>query len=330
MFDRKKCVADKLANFCAVPVLNLVLNQRRLEVIEINALKRFIDVKLARFAVETEAVPVENAVSGVGVLLNFENDVSGADGVQTATGQEHDVTGFDRNAMDMVGDGSVFDSGFKFGACDAAFESDKEVGFGRGVGDVPHFGLRFAAELLGDVCRRMDLDGEFFLGVEDFDEEGKAGLLRDRTNRVTPHPGPLLVKGRGRTLDNLGIARASLGDSNGTFPLTPALSLWERETTLGRAEQFVAMFFHEPAKGFAGQRAVSYFADVAGPIGDFPRFTDGNVRGQLLAVKALYVAPTPDAFFEDGTEFEGVEHLRGQLPIVSCELGRTGKTETCY
>ncbi len=51
----------------------LCFNDRRLEVIEINAGERLGDVQLARLALQPDAIPIEHPVSGVRVLLDFKN-----------------------------------------------------------------------------------------------------------------------------------------------------------------------------------------------------------------------------------------------------------------
>tara|TARA_B100000686_G_C15799828_1_gene483737 strand:+ start:342 stop:488 length:147 start_codon:yes stop_codon:yes gene_type:complete len=42
------------------------------------------------------------------------------------------------------------------------------------MNDVPGLGLGFAAELFGDAGRRVDLDGEVLVGVDDFGEQREA------------------------------------------------------------------------------------------------------------------------------------------------------------
>lgn len=58
--------------------------QRRLEIIEIDALERFFDVKLARFAGRIDSIPIEHTISCVGVLLDFENNQSFSQRVDAA------------------------------------------------------------------------------------------------------------------------------------------------------------------------------------------------------------------------------------------------------
>jgi hypothetical protein len=127
----------------------------------------------ARISVQANTVPIEDAVGGVGVLLDFENDEARADGMDAPAGQEHGVAGFDLNPMEAVSDGSGLDLLRELVASDTAFQADIKLGPGRGIGDVPHLGFGFAAEFGGLFRWRMDLEGELFLGVEDFDQERK-------------------------------------------------------------------------------------------------------------------------------------------------------------
>lgn len=57
------------------------LIHRWFEIAEVDAGKRLGDMEFARLAVESAAVPIEDAVGGVGVLLDFVNQKSGADRV---------------------------------------------------------------------------------------------------------------------------------------------------------------------------------------------------------------------------------------------------------
>ena len=65
---------------------------------------------------------------------------------------------------------------------------------------------------------------------------------------------------------------------------------------------------HEPAQVLAGQWTVGNDIYIAEPVADFPRFADGHMRRQLLAVQPFEVAPTPDTLFEDRMEYQRVEH----------------------
>src|SRR5881628_781019 len=64
---------------------------------------------------------------------------------------------------------------------------------------------------------------------------------------------------------------------------------------------------HQPAQILSGQRPVGDDADAFRPVGDFPRFTDGDFGRERLAIKPRQFAPAPNALFEDGMEDQGVE-----------------------
>jgi len=79
---------------------------------------------------------------------------------------------------------------------------------------------------------------------------------------------------------------------------------------VGIAQQFAGVIFHKPTEVLAGKRAIGNDTGVAGPVADFPRFTDGLVGRQLLAVEPRQIAPAPDALLENRTEGEGIQHGR--------------------
>lgn len=55
-----------------------------LDVGEVDAGERFFDMELAGISVVVEAIPVKDAVGGVGVLLDFVDEKARADGVESA------------------------------------------------------------------------------------------------------------------------------------------------------------------------------------------------------------------------------------------------------
>lgn len=148
-----------------------------LEVVEVDGGEGLGDVELAGFAVEAVAVPIEDAVGGVRVLLDFVDEEAGTDGVEAAGGDEDGVAGDGEKGVDVIGDGAVGDGVFEVGTGGAVFEADVEACAGIAIGDVPHFGFGLAVEGRGEVGGWVDLDGEVVAGVEDFDEDGKAGVL---------------------------------------------------------------------------------------------------------------------------------------------------------
>lgn len=143
------------------------------DVVEIDASERLLDMQVANLAVGVGAVPIEDPVSSVRVLLDFMNEKTCADGMESAGFDEEGIAFFRCDGMNVIRDRAIGDSLFEaFTGC-AAFQADVEFGSGLGIGDEPHFGLRFAAELLGDGSGRMNLDRERCRTIEDFDEDGK-------------------------------------------------------------------------------------------------------------------------------------------------------------
>src|SRR5262249_37156345 len=87
----KQRVVDEIANPHRSGVGKRAAHQGRLEVVEVDASQGLLDVQFARFAVQTDAVPVEYAIGGIRILLNFENDQSRADSVNASAPQKHGV-----------------------------------------------------------------------------------------------------------------------------------------------------------------------------------------------------------------------------------------------
>ena len=156
-FDLEQRVVHKRAVLDQSVAGEFALRERRLEIVEINARERLGNVQFARFAVEAHAVPIEYPVSGVRVLLDFENHQAGADGVDPAAGQKHRVARAHGNAVETFRHFAGLNSFLKFRARDTAFEADEQFRPRHGVGDKPHFGLRLAAKFSGLACGRMDL-----------------------------------------------------------------------------------------------------------------------------------------------------------------------------
>ena len=72
---------------------------------------------------------------------------------------------------------------FKLLASDPALETRVKVAVEQRIEEVPHLGLRLAAEARRDFGRRMHLHGEPILRVEEFEEQRK-------TRRVSGSPAP--------------------------------------------------------------------------------------------------------------------------------------------
>ena len=135
-------------------------------------------MEFARFAIESEAVPIEDAVGRIGVLLDFVNQESRTDRMEAARGDEDRITGRGAHRMHAIGNRAIGDRGFERLTGHAVFESDIKFRAGIAIGDEPHFRFRFAVQRCGKRDWRMHLDGKIVARVEDLDEDRKARVLR--------------------------------------------------------------------------------------------------------------------------------------------------------
>ena len=67
------------------------VGERRRKIFKIDREEGLFKVKLAGFSVEANPVPVEGTVGGVAVLLDFDNEVALADGVEASAGNKNTV-----------------------------------------------------------------------------------------------------------------------------------------------------------------------------------------------------------------------------------------------
>jgi len=145
---------------------------------KIDALQRFLHVQLARLAVGIDAIPIEDAISRVGILLNLKNHQARADRVDPTARQEHRVAGVYGDAVKTFLDRAFADLRFEFVARDVLPQADIQLGARLRLRDVPHFRFRFAAERLRFVCGGMYLKRKFFFGIENFDQQRKSPIQR--------------------------------------------------------------------------------------------------------------------------------------------------------
>ena len=168
----------------------LRLDQLRFDIIKVDALQRLIDMQLSRFAFVIDAVPIEHAISRVAILLDFDEEIAGADCVKASSRKKHSIAGFDSNGMNVRGDGAIANCFFESSARQLVPQSGKYFGVRIRSGDVPELALRFAAKLLRDVFGRMNLQRKFFLRVEKFDQQRKSfavgNVAEDRMSILPP------------------------------------------------------------------------------------------------------------------------------------------------
>jgi hypothetical protein len=88
------------------------------------------------------------------------NEKSSTDGMESTGFDEKRIAIFRGDGVHKFRDRAVGDGLLEAFAGSAAFEADVEFGPRQGIGDEPHFGFRFAAELFCDGCGWVDLNGE--------------------------------------------------------------------------------------------------------------------------------------------------------------------------
>ena len=143
------------------------------EVVEVGGEEGFFEVEFAWLAVEAGAVPVEDAVGGVAVLLDFDDEVALADGVEASAGDEDAVAVVGGKDVEALLDFAVAELLFERFAGRAGGESGVDAAAGVAGEEIPDFGFGFTAELRGEVGGRVHLDGKSVAGVEEFAEERK-------------------------------------------------------------------------------------------------------------------------------------------------------------
>ena len=163
----------------------------------------------APFAVETDAIPVKNAAGGIRVLLDFSDDQTTLNGMETPRRHQHRVALADWDAMYQVSERHrrTAQGVFETSSCDAPAQAGNQMGVLRHIHDVPHFGFRFSAELGGDGWGRMNLERETLVDIEQLDEQWKpfrAGTIgtqesrAERFDELTERPAFLVAVGDDR------------------------------------------------------------------------------------------------------------------------------------
>src|SRR5258708_2495970 len=74
------------------------------KILEVDANERFLDVELARLAVESDAAPIINAVGGIGVLLDLDQHDTRVNRMQATRGNEESVPRQNGEAVNVIFD----------------------------------------------------------------------------------------------------------------------------------------------------------------------------------------------------------------------------------
>ena len=140
---------------------------------EIDAGQGFGDVELAGNPLGVGAVPIEDTIGCIGILLDFMDEKSRTDGVYASGFDEDGLAFFWSDGVDLIGDCALRDGLLEAFASDSMFQPDVKFRAWLAVSNEPHFGFRLAVERCGDGCGRVDLDGEVSRAIENFDEYGE-------------------------------------------------------------------------------------------------------------------------------------------------------------
>ena len=151
------------------------LDQLRLHVFEIDALNRLLNVQIPlRAGRRIGAIPIEHAVSGIAILLNFYQQIACAYRMHTAGREENGIACLNGNFMNVIDHGSIAYPLLKHVARDGLTKSNENLGVRIRGGYVPKLALRLASQFAGNIFRRMHLKRQLLLRIENFDEQRKA------------------------------------------------------------------------------------------------------------------------------------------------------------
>jgi len=145
---------------------------------EVDTPQRFLDMERPRFAVDARAIPVEDPIGGVGVLLDLVDEKSGPDGVEATTGNEEVLPFFDGERMNAIFRLAPRESLPEAKFVDSLTHPYVEFRAGFGISDIPDLRLRLAPQFRRDGRRRVDLQGKGVACIENLAKERKSILRR--------------------------------------------------------------------------------------------------------------------------------------------------------
>src|SRR5215831_10232966 len=100
--------------------------------------------------------------------------------MHATTGQKHCIAPPHTNPMKTVRDRPGLDFLLKLLARYSAFKSNKKFSPWRSIGDIPHLGLRFAAQLGGYTSWRMNLQRKRLLRIKNLQQQRESSIFRFR------------------------------------------------------------------------------------------------------------------------------------------------------
>src|SRR5262249_22065325 len=102
-------------------------------------------MQLPRFALIIHAVPIEHTIGSVAVLLDFDQQISGAYSVKASRRKENGVARFDADFVNVIGCRSAPECDFELISRDRLTKSKHKLGAWIGRCDVPEFIFWFTA-----------------------------------------------------------------------------------------------------------------------------------------------------------------------------------------
>jgi hypothetical protein len=146
------------------------------EIIEIDRLKRFVHMQLPWLPIQTQAVPIKDSVGGIAVLLDFENDVSRINRVQSSAWKQDKFIGPGRMPVDQFGDRSFVEGNSEVFPAGTPFQAYVNSGAWLYINEIPELCFWFSAQIRSLMRWRMDLDRKRMRSIQDLDQERKTGL----------------------------------------------------------------------------------------------------------------------------------------------------------
>jgi hypothetical protein len=204
--DRELTERGSFAGFMKIPFLNFEqamayqqfafrTDQLRLHVFEIDALNRLLNVQIPlRAGCRIGSVPIERPVSRVAILLDFDQQTACAYRMHTAGWEKNSIACLNGNSVNVIDHGALAKSLLKALSRDRLTKSKEKLGVRMRGGHVPKLALRLASQSAGNIVRRMNLQRQLFLRIEDFDEQRKTWSLGNLPKDFVSLLGPQFVQ----------------------------------------------------------------------------------------------------------------------------------------
>ena len=141
----------------------------------VDGVLRQLGVKLTLVACSIRTIVVVDTVGDIGGLLDLSDEAACTDSVDTACGEEEDVTSIHFVFGQCLDDGTFFDTAHVVLGRRLYGEAAIELSPWSRIYDVPHLGLpEGIVTLQAEGIIGMHLDREVVAGIDELDEQGEA------------------------------------------------------------------------------------------------------------------------------------------------------------